>query len=648
MASIVSSVRISNRPGDTGEADPAVTAALGTYGKGAGSEHDALVAIANSRLLVPVVAMLSERGDNHSAPAGGEKETEMALPTLVGNDGRTAVIAFTGIETIARWNPEARPVPFPAARVWEHAAHEGHAVVIDVAGPVPLVVEGARLAALAAGAPVPLPHEDPDVRAIVAAVTGDFDLEPGPPGTDFLLTLRSPDPNAVREITARVRATGRFRRGVAVRLLFKPQLSKRQWCTRRATLSRIWPARTPVLSDSKVKTMFRWLTAGESHGQALVAVCDGVPAGVRVTSGDVAAALARRRAGYGRGARMKFEQDEVELTGGVRHGVTLGGPVAIRVGNTEWPKWETIMSPDPVSAEVLEGQARNAPLSRPRPGHADLAGMQKYGFTDARPILERASARETAARVALGVIARRLLEQVLGTAILSHVVALGSVRVPPDTAAVPVPEDLARIDSSPVRCLDPAVSAAMVAEVDAARKDGDTLGGVVEVLAYGLPPGLGSHTQWDRKLDARLAGALMSVQAFKGVELGDGFLTAGRRGSGAHDEIVLDGDGVRRLTNRAGGVEGGMSTGETLRVRAAMKPISTVPRALATIDVVTGEPAKAINQRSDVTAVPAAGVVAEAMVALVLAEAAVEKFGGDSVAEMRRNVEGYLKAMVIS
>jgi len=393
--------------------------------------------------------------------------------------------------------------------------------------------------------------------------------------------------------------------------------------------------------------MFRWLTAGESHGRALSAIVDGVPAGVRITSGDVAAALARRRAGYGRGARMKFEQDEVELTGGVRHGATLGGPVAIRVGNTEWPKWETVMSPDPVSAEDLEGQARNAPLSRPRPGHADLAGMQKYGFTDARPILERASARETAARVALGEVARHLLEQALGVRILSHVVQLGAVAVPQD-AAVPVPEDLERIDADPVRCLDPAASAEMIAEVDAARKDGDTLGGVVEVLAYGLPPGLGSHAQWDRRLDARMAGALMSVQAIKGVAFGDGFVTAGRRGSGAHDEIALSPGGVRRETNRAGGVEGGMTTGEVLRVRAAMKPISTVPRALATVDVVTGEPAKAINQRSDVTAVPAAGVVAEAMVALVLAEAAVEKFGGDSVDEMRRNAEGYLKSLVIS
>ena len=393
--------------------------------------------------------------------------------------------------------------------------------------------------------------------------------------------------------------------------------------------------------------MFRWLTAGESHGRALVAICDGVPAGVRVTTGDVAAALARRRAGYGRGARMKFEQDEVEFTGGVRHGVTLGGPVAIRVANTEWPKWETVMAPDPVPPRELESQARNAPLTRPRPGHADLAGMQKFGFSDARPVLERASARETAARVALGEVARQLLDQALGVRILSHVVALGSVSVPVD-GAIPGPSDLARIDSDPVRCLDPATSAAMVAEVDTARRDGDTLGGVVEVLAYGLPPGLGSYTHWDRRLDARLAGALMSVQAIKGVEFGDGFTTAGRRGSGAHDEIEFGSSGVLRRTNRAGGVEGGMSTGEVLRVRAAMKPISTVPRALDTVDVANGEPAKAINQRSDVTAVPAAGVVAEAMVALVLAEAATDKFGGDSVEELRRNAEGYLKSLVIS
>ena len=393
--------------------------------------------------------------------------------------------------------------------------------------------------------------------------------------------------------------------------------------------------------------MFRWLTAGESHGKALAAICDGVPAGVRVTSDDVAGALARRRAGYGRGARMKFEQDEIELTGGVRHGVTLGGPVAIRIGNTEWPKWETVMSPDPVSAAELDQQARNAPLTRPRPGHADLAGMQKFGHTDARPILERASARETAARVALGEVAKRLLGQALGVEIVSHVTALGSVTVPEGTPP-PTAADAGRIDASPVRCADEETSARMIEEVDTAKREGDTLGGVVEVVVYGLPPGLGSFTQWDRKLDARIAAAIVSIQAFKGVEIGDGFVTAGRRGSGAHDEIYLAPEGVRRRTNRAGGIEGGMSTGEVLRIKGAMKPISTVPRALETIDVATGETAKAINQRSDVTAVPAAGVVAEAMVALVLAEAATEKFGGDSVEELRRNAEGYLKSLVIS
>ena len=392
--------------------------------------------------------------------------------------------------------------------------------------------------------------------------------------------------------------------------------------------------------------MFRWLTAGESHGRALVAICEGVPAGVRVSTEDVAAALARRRAGYGRGARMTFEQDEVELTGGVRHGRTLGGPVAIRIANTEWPKWETVMSPDPVDIQTLDSQARNAPLTRPRPGHADLAGMQKFGHTDARPILERASARETAARVALGEVARCLLSQVLGIEILSHVVAIGQVRIPDEV--MPGPDDAAAIDADPVRCFDAETSSAMVAEVDAAKKAGDTLGGVVEVVAFGLPPGLGSFTHWDRRLDARLAGALMSIQAIKGVEVGDGFTTATRRGSVAHDEIEATPQGVARRTNRAGGIEGGMSTGEAIRLRVAMKPISTVPRALDTIDTSTGEPAKAINQRSDVTAVPAAGVVAEAMVALVLAEAAVEKFGGDSAEEMRRNAEGYLKSLVVS
>jgi chorismate synthase len=395
----------------------------------------------------------------------------------------------------------------------------------------------------------------------------------------------------------------------------------------------------------RIGTMLRWLTAGESHGRALVAICEGVPTGVEITTADIAHALARRRAGYGRGARMKFEQDEVEITGGVRHGVTLGSPIAIRIGNTEWPKWDSVMAADPVPADVLAAQARNAPLTRPRPGHADLAGMQKYGHDDARAVLERASARETAARVALGEIARRLLRQVVGGEILSHVVALGVVRAPDEY--VPEPQDADRIDADPVRCLDPAASAAMQAEIDAAHRDGDTLGGIVEVIAYGLPPGLGSHVHWDRRLDGKLAGALMSIQAIKGVEVGDGFTTALRRGSEAHDEIEGSAGRIRRTTNRAGGVEGGMSTGEPIRLRAAMKPISTVPKALATVDVRTGEPARAINQRSDVTAVPAAGVVAEAMVALVLADAVLEKFGGDSVPETARNAEAYLKSLVI-
>ncbi len=389
----------------------------------------------------------------------------------------------------------------------------------------------------------------------------------------------------------------------------------------------------------------RWLTAGESHGPALVAVLEGVPAGIEVTSADLARDLARRRLGYGRGARMSFEQDEVEILGGVRHGVTMGSPIAVRVGNSEWPKWETVMAADPVDPDLLAGQARNAPLTRPRPGHADLAGMQKYGHTDARPILERASARETAARVALGAVAKNLLRQVMGVEIVSHVVELGTVAAKP--GLVPHPDDFERIDADPLRCLDPEASARMVAEVDAAKRDADTLGGIVEVLAYGVPPGLGSHVQWDRKLDARLAAALCSIQAIKGVEIGDAFTQARSRGSQAHDEIVPTATGVKRLTDRAGGLEGGITTGEPLRVRAAMKPISSLNRPLATVDVATGEPATAINQRSDVCAVPAAAVVAEAMVALVLAEAALEKFGGDSAEEMRRNVVGYLENLVI-
>jgi chorismate synthase len=375
----------------------------------------------------------------------------------------------------------------------------------------------------------------------------------------------------------------------------------------------------------------------------LVAVLEGLPAHVEVTSHDIDAALARRRLGYGRGARMKFEADEVELVGGFRHGRTLGSPVAIRIGNSEWAKWETVMSADPVDEAVLEQLARNAALTRPRPGHADLAGMQKYDFSEARPVLERASARETAARVALGAVASAFLEQTVGARVVSHVAAIGRARAP--QGSVPSPEDVPALDADPVRCLDAEASAAMVAQIDAAHKDGDTLGGVVEVVAHGLPPGLGSHVHWDRRLDSRLAGALMGIQAIKGVEVGDGFALAAEPGSRAHDEIVPTQDGIRRASGRSGGTEGGMSTGEILRVRAAMKPIATVPRALRTVDVSTGEAAVAHHQRSDVCAVPAAGIVAEAMVALVLADVVLEKFGGDSAGETRRNVEGYLSTL---
>src|SRR5690349_18767955 len=392
--------------------------------------------------------------------------------------------------------------------------------------------------------------------------------------------------------------------------------------------------------------MLRWLTAGESHGPALVAILEGLPAHVRVTTDDLADSLARRRLGYGRGARMTFEQDQVRVLGGVRHGESQGGPVAIEVGNTEWPKWEKVMSADPVDPVELEALARNAKLTRPRPGHADLAGMQKYDFEDARPLLERASARETAARVALGRVASNFLEQATGARIVSHVVEIGGVRTP--TRDLPTPDDVARLDEDPVRCLDPDGSKLMVERIDRAHKDGDTLGGVVEVVVHGLPPGLGSHVHWDRRIDARLAGALMGIQAIKGVEVGDGFELAATPGSLAHDEIEPGSDGrVHRRTGHSGGTEGGMTTGEVLRVRAAMKPIATVPRALDTIDTATGEAAKAHHQRSDVCAVPAAGVVAEAMVALVLADAVLEKFGGDSVRETRRNVEGYLSSLPV-
>lgn len=388
--------------------------------------------------------------------------------------------------------------------------------------------------------------------------------------------------------------------------------------------------------------MLRWITAGESHGPALVAVLEGMVAGVEITTKELAAELARRRLGHGRGARMKFEADALEVIGGIRHGVTQGGPVAVRIGNSEWPKWETVMAADPVDPELIANRARNAPLTRPRPGHADLAGMTKYGFDDARPVLERASARETASRVVLGTVAKAFLAQALGVTVLSHVVSIGAAEAPEDE--LPGPGDLDRIDASPVRAFTDAATAAMVAEVDEAQKDGDTLGGVVEVIAYGLPVGLGSYVQSDRRLDARLAGALMGIQAMKGVEIGDGFRTARRRGSVAHDEMEPGADGVQRLSNRAGGIEGGMTNGEPVRARVAMKPISTVPRALRTVDVATGEPAQAIHQRSDVCAVPAAGVVAEAMVALVLADAALEKFGGDSLAETRRNLRAYQDA----
>ncbi|WP_087508709.1 chorismate synthase [Cellulomonas iranensis] len=400
--------------------------------------------------------------------------------------------------------------------------------------------------------------------------------------------------------------------------------------------------------------MLRWLTSGESHGPALVGILDGLPAGVRVETSDVRAALARRRLGHGRGARMKFEQDEVRLLAGVRHGLSQGGPVAVEIGNTEWPKWSDVMSADPVPPEALTVDAgtgdareiaRNRPLTRPRPGHADLVGMRKYGFDDARPVLERASARETATRVALGTVAAAFLEQVAGVRLVSHVVAIGPVGVP-DDAPVPTPDDVAALDADPVRCFDPATSAAMVAEIDQCHKDGDTLGGVVEVLVHGLPSGVGTYVQADGRLDARLAAALMGIQAIKGVEVGDGFRTAARRGSQAHDEIERDASGrIVRRTNRAGGIEGGMSNGEVVRVRAAMKPISTVPRALATVDTATGEPVTAHHQRSDVCAVPPAAVVAEAMVALVVAQTLLEKTGGDSVAEVRRNLEAYVASI---
>ena len=394
--------------------------------------------------------------------------------------------------------------------------------------------------------------------------------------------------------------------------------------------------------------MIRWLTAGESHGPALSAILEGMPAQIEITKEMIDSDLKRRRLGFGRGARQTFEADVVSILGGIRHGQSQGGPIALQIANSEWPKWSKVMAPEKIDENELKELARNAPLTRPRPGHADLAGMQKYDFDDARPILERASARETAARVALGAVARAFLEQSVGIQIMSHVLSIGSVQAGSDYK-LPSYKDKGSVDCDPVRAADKILSAAMVAEIESAHKDGDTLGGVVEVLAFNVPVGLGSHTHWDRRLDSKLAGALMGIQAIKGVEIGDGFESARRRGSSAHDEIEKNSSGkIVRRTDRAGGTEGGITNGEILRVRAAMKPISTVPKALDTIDTSTGEAAKAINQRSDVCAVPAAGLVAEAMVALVLADAVLEKFGGDSIGEVSRNYKNFLSNLGIA
>jgi chorismate synthase len=389
--------------------------------------------------------------------------------------------------------------------------------------------------------------------------------------------------------------------------------------------------------------VLRFLTAGESHGRALVVVVEGLPAGLPISVEQIGDELARRRLGYGRGPRMRFEQDALTLVGGVRHGRTLGSPVAIEIGNTEWDrnpeKWQLEMSP-----RAEDGPTRD-PLTQPRPGHADLAGMQKYGFSDARDVLERASARETAARVAAGALGKALLRE-LGVEVLSHVVAIGAARSKAEDR--PTPSDLAAVDASEVRCFDATAELAMIDEIKAAAKDGDSLGGLVEVLAYGVPVGLGSHVHWDRKLDALLAQALMSIQAVKGVEIGDGFEVASRPGSAAHDPIGWDAGagGYRRESSLAGGIEGGMSTGELLVARAAMKPLATLNRpVLKTVDTVTKEETVSFKERTDVTAVPAMGVVAETMVALVLANEALRKFGGDSVEELRRNHAAFIGSL---
>lgn len=401
--------------------------------------------------------------------------------------------------------------------------------------------------------------------------------------------------------------------------------------------------------------MLRWITSGESHGKALVGVIEGLPAGVEIEPETVEHALERRRWGYGRGARMKFEQDALEILGGVRHGKTLGAPVSLVIGNSEWPKWTEVMA---VSAVDEDGRRYDEPgrlergrgqaLTRPRPGHADLPGMLKYGFDDIRPVLERASARETATRVALGAFAKELLKQALDVDVIGHVVGCGSVALP--EGLYPKPEDAPGLDAEPMRCIDPETSARMQQEIDEYRAAGDTLGGVVEVLVYGLPPGVGSYVHGDRRLDAALGEAMLGIQAIKGMEVGDGFTTATRPGSRAHDEIEKAGerDGklvIRRLSARAGGIEGGMSTGEAVRLRAALKPISSVPRALSTVDVATKEPASAIHQRSDVCAIVPTAVVAEYVTALTVARAVLEKFGGDSVDELRRNVQAYVDGL---
>ncbi len=383
--------------------------------------------------------------------------------------------------------------------------------------------------------------------------------------------------------------------------------------------------------------MLRYLTAGESHGQALTVIVEGLPSGLAITVEEIQAELGRRRLGYGRGPRMRFEQDEITLLGGVRHGRTLGSPVCIQIGNTEWPKWQEEMSPAPGMT--------TKPLTQPRPGHADLTGMQKYGFSDARDVLERASARETAARCAAGALAKALMATV-GTQVISHVISMGSARSKATTR--PIPTDLLQVDESAVRCFDAAAEIAMVDEIKAAAKDGDSLGGIVEVLGYGVPVGLGSHVHWDRKLDSLLAQALMSIQAVKGVEIGDGFDVAGRRGSAAHDPIHWDASAnrYRRESSLAGGTEGGMSTGELLVARVAMKPLATLNKpTLATVDMATKEATVSFKERTDVTAVPAMGVVAETMVALVLAAEALRKFGGDSVEEFVRNHDAFVRSL---